>query len=106
MSPELTVRRVDVTERGPASRLSEKVNYQKSRQKMVRQRRSIGEGSREKVQQRRSVGEGPSKRVRRRRSTGKGSSEKVYWRMFGREGFPERGMSPKEAREKWRVKWL
>ena len=54
MTSELTARRVDVTERAPASRLLEKVELKKYVGK-----RSDGEGPLEKVRRRMFVGEGP-----------------------------------------------
>ena len=68
---ELIVRRVDVTERGPASRLLEKVKPKKFVGK-----RSEGEGSPQKDRRRRSTREGPSKKVYGRRSVGEGPLEK------------------------------
>ena len=53
MLPELTARRVDVTQKGPTSRLPEKSS----------EKRSEGEGPQEKVYQRRSVEKGPLKKV-------------------------------------------
>ena len=76
MTPELTARRVNVTERGPASRLLEKVELKKyvgkrfdgeGPSKKVCGRRSTGEGLLEKVCGRRAVGEGPRERVYRKR---------------------------------------
>ena len=85
MSPKLTTRQIDVTKRGPASRLSEK-----SREK-GRRRRSTKEGSSEKVCQRRFVGEGPSEKgpqeirkdvTRKRRQVGmRGMAGKVVGKI-------------------------
>ena len=59
---ELIARRVDVSERGPASILLEKVEPKKSIEK-----RSDREGPPEKVRQRRSAKEGLWEKGRRRR---------------------------------------
>ena len=63
---ELTAQRVDVTERGPASRLSKKSVG----------KRSNGEGPQEKVYGRMSEREGSTKKVCRRRFAGEGPLEK------------------------------
>ena len=68
---ELIARRVDVTERGPASRLLEKVEPKKFVGKW-----SEGEGLPEKDRRRRSTREGSSK-IYGRRSVGEGPLEKV-----------------------------
>ena len=83
MSPELTARRFDVTEREPASRLLEKVDYRKSLLE-----KSPEKGPTEKVHRRRSGGEGPLEKFRRRSSVGEGPSKKV--RYQGGEGSQER----------------
>ena len=73
--PELLARRVDVAERGPASRLPEKGPTKK-----VRGRRFGREGPSEKICHRRSAEEGPLEKVRGRRAVGKGPLEKVRWK--------------------------
>ena len=67
MTSELTARRVNVTERGPASRMLEKVGPKKSAGK-----RSDGEGPPKKVHWRKSAEEGPREKVCRRRSAREG----------------------------------
>ena len=64
MTSELIALGVDVTERGPASRLLEKVDCEKSMPK-----------------------KGPMEKVRQR-----GSSEKVRWRRSVREGLGKRAV--------------
>ena len=81
MTPELTARRVDVIERGPESRLLEKIRLKKSFGK-----RSDGEGPRKKDRRRRSTIEGLQEKGHRRRSAGEGPQEKVRQRKFTREG--------------------
>ena len=85
MTLELTTRRVDVTEKGPTSRLSKK-SSEKGMTEKVHWRRLVREGSWEKVRRRWSVGKGPSKKVLRRKATGEGPSETVCWRRFAGEG--------------------
>ena len=70
-------------ERGPVSRMLEKVESKKSvgkRSDREGWKRFAGEGPSEKVRQRRSEGEGSLEKARQRRS-----SEKVRQRRFTRE---------------------
>ena len=89
MFPELTARRVDVTERGPGSRLPEKL-LEKGPTEKVHRRRSAGESPLEKVCWRRFVEEGPPEKVRGRRLVGEGPREKRD--VVGKVGCRKRGL--------------
>ena len=98
MSSELTARQVDVTERGPTSRLSEKVDCRKSlseKGSKVHHRMAVGEGLSKKVHGRRFAREDPLEKGCEKRSTGEGLSvgegiwEKVRQGRFVGKGSPE-----------------
>ena len=82
-----------MTERGPGSRLPEKLLEKGSTEK-VHWRRSVGESSLEKVCWRRVLEEDPLVKVRGRR-LGEGPREKRD--VVGKEGYRKRGLVEKVA---------